>query len=114
MVTKPMRGSFSSPSASDSTSRTDSLTRRMRSVIGCHHHPLGAGNLVLLPVQVAERVVEEGVQLPVLARDAGDRQPRALPELVMVALRDGRPESVLQLRLRRLDELPLALQRSRL
>src|SRR6185436_18955204 len=36
------------------------------------------------------------------------------PQLVVVDLRDGRAETILQLRLRRLDVLPLPLQRARL
>src|SRR5690242_21117463 len=42
--------------------------------------------------------------------DAGDRQPCALPELVVVDLRDGRSEAALQLRLRGQQLLALALQ----
>src|SRR5437588_12239119 len=49
-----------------------------------------------------------------VARDARERQPGALPELVVVDLGDRRPETLLQLRLRSLDVLALALQRTRL
>src|SRR5581483_5025486 len=45
------------------------------------------------------------------ARDAGDRQRRPLPEVVVIDLRDGRPEPVPQVVLRRADEVPFALQR---
>src|SRR5581483_12053452 len=38
----------------------------------------------------------------------------ALPEVVVVDFRDRRAEALLQLRLRRLDVLPLSLQRPRL
>src|SRR3954463_10014403 len=105
IVTNPMRGSFRSPRASESTSRTDSLTRRMRSFIRDHDLALGARHLVLLPVQEAERAVEQSVELVVLARDTGEGQPCALPELVVVALRHRRAEAILQLRLRGLDVL---------
>src|SRR5262249_23480354 len=67
--------------------------------------------LELLAVQVALRLVEQLLGLAVLARDAREREPAALPELVVVDLGDRDPEPVLELRLRRLDELPLALQR---
>src|SRR5205823_4834316 len=73
---------------------------------------LRANELVLLPVQVAHRLVEQAMNLTLFACDARERQPRSLPELVVVDLRDGRAEAVLQLRLRRLDELPLSLQRT--
>src|SRR5438067_11217850 len=49
-----------------------------------------------------------------VARDTREGQPRALPELVVVDLRDRSSEPLLQLRLRRLDVLALALQRARL
>src|SRR3712207_4195603 len=76
--------------------------------------PARAGHFELLGVQVALDVVEKPCGLAVLARDAGDGEPRALPEVVVVDLRNRRAEAVLELRLRRLDELPLPLQRSRL
>src|SRR5215468_5071596 len=106
-----MRGSLSSAIASESTSRSDSFTRRMRSVIGGHDHPLGAGHLVLLTVEIPQGIVQQPVELAVLAGHAGDRQPRTLPEVVVVDLGDGRAEAVLQLRLRRLHVLALALER---
>ena len=48
-----------------------------------------------------------------LARDAGERQPRALPDVVVVDLRDGGTDAVLELRLRRAQEVSLLLQRVR-
>src|SRR5689334_3881907 len=113
-VTKPMRGSLSSSTASASTARTDSLTRRMRSVIERHHVPLAAHEHELLAVEPARGLVEEPLDLALLARDDSRRQARALPQLVVVDLRDGRAEPVLELRLRRLHELALSLQRARL
>src|SRR5690242_1444408 len=109
-----MRGSLSSSTASASTARTDSLTRRMRSVIERHHVPLAAHEHELLAVEPARGLVEEPLDLALLARDDGRRQARALPQLVVVDLRDGRAEPVLELRLRRLHELALSLQRARL
>src|SRR5919197_1100489 len=110
-VTKPIRGSLSSPIPSESTSLTASFTRRIRSLIERHELPRPRPELPLLAVQVALRLVEEPLRLPRLAGDARDRQPRALPQLVVVDLRDRRAEPVLELRLRRPDELPLPLQR---
>jgi hypothetical protein len=49
-----------------------------------------------------------------LARDTGDRQSRALPDIVMVDLGDRGADAVLQLRLRRAEVLPFLLQRVRL
>ena len=48
-----------------------------------------------------------------IARDAGERQARSLPELVVVDLGDGRAEALLELRLRRLDVFALPFQRAR-
>src|SRR5262245_63888572 len=113
-VTNPIRGSFSSPTASASVSRIASLTRRMRSVIGPHDLFHRGHELVLLPVQIADRLLQESLHLPVLAGHARHRQPRALPLLVMVDLRHRGAEAVLELCFRRLHELALALQRPRL
>src|SRR5262249_1016432 len=54
------------------------------------------------------------LHLALVARDHGGGQPRTLPQLVMVDLGHGRAEAVLELRLRRLDELALTLERARL
>src|SRR5205085_8897267 len=72
-----------------------------------------AHELVLLRVQVALRLVEQAQELPLLARDARQGQRRSLPEIVVVDLRDGRAEPVLELRLGRGDVLPLSLERTR-
>src|SRR5262249_26784272 len=54
IVTKPIRGSFRPPTASASTARTDSLTRRIRSLgIERHHLPVDPDALELLPVEVS-------------------------------------------------------------
>src|SRR5689334_5690064 len=55
--------------------------------------------LVLLAVQVANRLLEQPLGLAVLARHAGDRQLRSLPLLVMVDLRHRGAEAILELRL---------------
>src|SRR5580765_3907397 len=113
-VTNPIRGSLSSPIASASVSRIASFTLRMRSVIW-HRHPLLRGQeLVLLAVEVANRLLEQALRLPVLARHTRDRQPRALPFFVVVDFCHRGAEAIVELRLRRLDELALALQRPRL
>src|SRR6266536_2949779 len=108
-----MRGSSSSTSASDSTSRTDSFTRRIR-LVNPDHLALHTHHLELLPVQIPLGVVEQPRGLTVLAGHARERDPGALPQIVVVHLGDGRAEPVLQLRLHGLDELPLPLQRTRL
>src|SRR5919202_2992915 len=113
-VTKPIRGSFSSPMLSESTSFTASFTRRRRSLIERHELARARPELPFLAVQVALGLVEQPLGLPRLACDARDGEARALPQLVMVDLRHRRAEAVLELRLRRADELPLALQRARL
>src|ERR671931_824716 len=111
-VTKPMRGSLSSPMPSESTSFTASSTRRRRSLIECHELPRAQPELPLLAVQVALRLVEQPFCLPRLARDARHRQAGALPQIVVVDLRDRGTESVLELCLRRAHELALPLQRA--
>ena len=112
-VTKPIRGSLSSGSASDSTCRIDSFTRRIRSVIGIHDLPVHADELPLLAAEIALGAVQELLELAVAARDARDREPGALPEVVVVDLGDRGAEAVLELRLGGLDVLALALQRRR-
>ena len=79
---------------------------------GDHHLALERHQLVLLTVEIANRVLEQVLELPLLACDAGDGQPRALPEVVVIDLGDRGAEAVLELRLRRLDVLALALQRA--
>jgi hypothetical protein len=64
--------------------------------------------------QVALCAVQQLEQLVVIACDARERQPGALPELMMVDLRDRGAEPLLQLRLRRFDVLALAFQRAAL
>src|SRR5262245_2258644 len=113
-VPDPTRGSLSSPTASASVSRIASFTRRIRSVIGPHDAFLHGQELVLLAVEVADRLLEQALGIVVLPRRARDRQARPLPLLVMVDLGHRSAEAVLQLRLRRLDVLALALQRPRL
>src|SRR4029453_7616879 len=106
-VTKPIRGSRSSPTASARTSCTAALTRRMRSLTGRHHLSLDPHELVFLSVQVANGLFEQLRRLPMLARDASNGQPASLPQVVVVDLCDGGAEAVLELRLRRLDKLAL-------
>ena len=110
-VTHPIPGSRSSPTASTRTSRTAALTRRMRSLIRRHHLSLDSHQLVFLSVQVAHRLLEQPLGLAMFARDAGDGQAAPLPEVMVVDLGDGGAEAVLELRLRRLDVLALALER---
>src|SRR5206468_12789934 len=86
IVTKPMRGSFSSPTASARTARTDSLTRRIRSLIQCHHPAVDTRAIEVLPVQIVLGVVEQPLDATVVAGDARDRQLRPLPEIVVVDL----------------------------
>ena len=73
---------------------------------------VGPKKLELLSGEVALRLVEELLRLAVLAGHTGQRQPRPLPKLVIVDLRDRYTEAVLELRLRRLDVFALALERA--
>src|SRR5215208_2946077 len=83
----------------------------MRSLIERHDLTLDPSELELAPGQEPFGAVEELLELAVLTRDAGKCQPRPLPHVMVVDLRHGRAEALLQLRLRRYDVLPLPLQR---
>src|SRR5215208_6114862 len=117
-VTNPMRGSLT-PSASraDTTSRTASFTRRMRSamlekVFPRHHSAFHAR--ALGKHRDHEALDSRGLipqRAGVSAHD-GCRELRTLPEIVMVGLCDGRAEAALQLSLQRAQFLPLALETS--
>src|SRR4029079_7612803 len=74
---------------------------------------LGERHLPLLAAQPALGLVEQPLDLPALARDACDREARALPDVVVVDLGDRGADTVLELRLRRAHEVPLLLQRVR-
>src|SRR5262245_2649201 len=106
-----MRGSLSVPISSESTSRSASFTRRMRSLIERHHLALDAAQLEVLRGEVALRAVEQADELRVAAGDARERQLRALPDVVVVDLGDRGAEAPLQLRLDGQQLLALALQR---
>src|SRR5262249_37395190 len=111
-VTKPTRESFRSPTASASTSRIAPFTLRIRSVIQGHHVAFAAAELERLTGEIALGVVEKLLHVPVGATHTGQGKPRSLPEVVMVDLRDRRPEPPLQLCLGREQLLPLAFQRA--
>src|SRR5438105_3076227 len=110
IVTRPIRGSFSSRIASASTSRTTWFTRRIRSVIGIHHLPLHGSELPVLAAEIALGLVEHPVDLTVLTRHHGQRQSRSLPDVVVVDLGDGRAH-VLQARLGGAEMVALVLER---
>src|SRR4029450_5864451 len=112
-VAKQMRGSLSVGTASESTCRIASLTRRFRPLLARDDHlPLRAQELDALRSEVTLDRVEQLVQLPVTPSGASDRQTRALPQVVMVHLGHRRPESLVQLGSRRLQELPFPLERA--
>src|SRR5581483_10984826 len=122
IVTRPILGSFSVPTASATTARTDSFTRRMRSLIalryprsvgGRDERPVGAHELPLLAGEPRLGACRELLRVARLARDERRGQRTALPEVVVVHLGDGGAEPVGELRLRRLHVLPLALERPR-
>jgi len=85
------------------------LTLRIRSVKG-HDLSLEHPELERLTGEVALRGVEEPVHVPVRPPDAGEREPRTLPHLMMVDLGNGGAEATLELRFHREELLPLALQ----
>src|ERR671936_2864405 len=105
-----MRGSFSSGIASERTSLTASLTRRMRS-LKRDHLLIDRSELERLSDEVALGGVEEAVDVPMRPPDARERQPGALPDVVVVDFGDGGAEAALQLGLHGEELLPLPLQR---
>src|SRR5262249_31181448 len=76
--------------------------------------PLYPRELERLAAEVALGAVQQLLHLVVVACDARQRQPRALPQLVVVDLGYRGSEALLELRLGRLDVPALALQRARL
>ena len=73
-----------------------------------------AAELPLARGQIALGVGEQALRLPRFARDDRDREPRALPDVVMVDLGDRCGEAVPQLLLGRAHVHALLLQRVRL
>ena len=71
-------------------------------------------DLPLLPAQPALGLVEQALDLAMLARDTGHGDARTLPDVVVVHLRNGRTDPPRELRLRRAQVHPLLLQRVRL
>src|SRR6266516_2577946 len=82
--------------------------------LGIDQEALRERDLPRLGAQPALGLVEQPLDLPVLARDTRSRDARALPDIVVVDLRDGRADAVLELRLRGAKVLALFLQRVRL
>ncbi len=83
------------------------------SVIRIDDETIGERDLPLLPTEPALGVVEKPRDFAMLPRDAGDRDPRALPHVMVVDLRDRCSDAVLQLRFRRTEVVAFLLQRMR-
>jgi hypothetical protein len=86
----------------------------MRPLIRCHHLSFRVHEDVVLPVEIANSLLEQRLDLAMLARDASEGEAASLPQVVVIDLGDRGAEAVLELRLRRLHELALALERARL
>src|SRR2546423_14665060 len=67
--------------------------------LGIDHEALRKGNLPLLGAQPALGLVEQPLDLPVLARVTRSRDARALPGVVVVDLPAGRADAGLERRL---------------
>ena len=80
-------------------------------VIECHQIALVDEQLELLSREPPLRSIEEALGLTRIARDARDRQARALPDVVVVDLCDRAGDTVRQLRLHRPQVHALLLQR---
>src|SRR3954447_20214877 len=128
-VTKPMRGSFRpAASCAERTSLTASFTLRIRAPAILDHppafkvnvlsqHVLGGDQAALDPhalrklrgrvaLELGCRVIDHRGSTP----NQGRRERAALPQVVMVGLRDGGSETLLQVSLQRLHLLALALE----
>ena len=84
-----------------------------RLVVGIDDEAGCERDLPLLASQPALRLVEQPFRLAVLTCGARDRDARALPDVVVVDLGDGRADSSLQLRLCRAKVVALLLERVR-
>src|SRR4051794_4298204 len=82
--------------------------------LGIDQEALRERDLPLLAAQPALGLVEQPLDLALLARDTRSRDARALPGVVVVDLRDGSTDAVLKLRLRGAEMMALLLQRVRL
>src|SRR5215831_5819004 len=70
-------------------------------ILGIDHEALGARDLPLLPTEPAFRLVQQPDDVVVLPRHARRRDPRPLPDVVVVDLGHRGADTVLELRLRR-------------
>src|SRR5215469_15085988 len=106
-------------SAADSSSpfrfRSISSTACIRAslILGIDEEPLGPHDLPLLPTQPPLCLVEQPLDLAVLPGRACRRDARTLPDVVVIDLRHGRSDPVLELRLRGAQVVTLLLQRMR-
>src|SRR5438552_11729313 len=82
--------------------------------LGVDEEALGERDLPLLSPQPALGLVEQPLDLPVLAGDARRGDASALPGVVMVDLGHRSADAVLELRLRRAQVVPLLLHPVRL
>ena len=93
-VTNPIRGSFSEGIVSETTALIASSTRRIRGdregflVIEAPEGALVREQLELLPGEPSLSRVEQPLCLAGLTRDARKRQPRPLPDIVVIDLGD--------------------------
>ena len=72
-------------------SRVRANRRYAASLVGIDEQALGERDLPLLAAQPALRLVEQPLRLAMLARDARDRDPRPLPDVVVVDLDTDAP-----------------------
>src|SRR5215216_5351064 len=117
-VTNPMRGSLR-PSArrAETTSRTASFTRRMRSailekVLPGHHPAFHRSAIGKHRDDVSLQSRRSIAERACLSTHECRGQLRALPQVVVIRLRDRRAEAPLELRLEGAQLLALALEAS--
>src|SRR5687767_9857045 len=99
------------------TSFTASLTRRirspgilMKSLVARHDGSLDSHPLRKLPIEPALNPVGAGLHIGDGPTHERSRQRRALPQVVVIGLGDRGPEALVELRLHRLQLLPLPLE----
>jgi hypothetical protein len=83
----------------------------MTLILGIHEEPLGERHLPLVTTEPPLGIVEQTRRLSLLARHACHRDPRPLPDVMVVDLGHRRADASLELRLDGAQEHPLLLQR---
>src|SRR5436305_14240490 len=114
MSSRTSAGASSSPFRLRSISSTTCIGASLVLVLRIDEEPPGPRDLPRRPAQPPLRIVQEALDLPVLARDARRGDARTLPDVVVVDLGHRGADPVLELCLRGAQVVALVLQGVRL